>query len=501
MEPLFSKTNLKKNIDTKRKLIKVAMICLVFGIFSTSFLEAKTNLSTKEKSTISCAAMAGLGLLSIRQLDPNPPGGGGDDAEKKALLEEIKKIAEKQGLELKAKIEALETSGKASELELKSYKDKFAALESKKVDLKEIEEFKTLAVEFASMVIEVKALKEQGVEKKDESKMKIEAILLKALTENKDAILKSMKEGKPYDMELKYPETVTEDNTILDGSTFQSLTQNTGIVSSIRRRITRYLENVSVGNITSRFALWFEEVASDGKPYFIHEKETKVKAGFKIVEKTEPVKKVAVRGKMSMEWMQDLPQFLAYFKNKLSKQMDIETEDQLFNGTGGTGSDEPLGIMANAVAFTGGSLAGEVALPNVADVIRALVLQVTEALGIANAVFVHPSVLAKLDVMKTTEGLYIRPSWANGTLVAGIRVIETMALSADEFVGGDLTVMNVLFREGMTVRIGETGDDFQENKKSILLEQRLVQFISANDYAQIVKGNWSTAIPLIEVGS
>ncbi len=58
--------------------------------------------------------------------------------------------------------------------------------------------------------------------------------------------------------------------------------------------------------------------------------------------------------------------------------------------------------------------------------------------------------------------------------------------------------MNVLFREGLTVRIGETGDDFQENKKSILMEQRLVQFISANDYAQIIKGTFTAAKAAIE---
>jgi hypothetical protein len=59
--------------------------------------------------------------------------------------------------------------------------------------------------------------------------------------------------------------------------------------------------------------------------------------------------------------------------------------------------------------------------------------------------------------------------------------------------------MNVLFREGMTVRIGETGDDFQENIKTILMEQRLVQFISANDYAQIVKGNFIDAEQSIKI--
>ncbi len=416
-----------------------------------------------------------------------------DEEKKAALLAQIKQMIADGVAGYKEKIAALELkAGDTTALQAK-----IAALEAKEIALKENVDFKTLATELADVASQLKALKEQGTQKIT-GKVTFDSIVMKAMKENKDAIIKSMKDGKPFELTLKYPETITEDNTILEGDTFQSLTQNTGIFSGIRRRITKYLENVSTGSIATRFALWFEEVAADGKPYFIHEKETKAKEGFKIVEKTEGVKKVAVRAKMSMEWMEDLPQFVAFLKNKLMKSMDIEIEDKLFNGVGGAGSDEPLGITINAVAFTGGSLANKVTLANAADVFRAIALQVEEAFGIANAVFVHPGILAQIDTIKTDDGLYTRPFWANGELIAGIKAISTLALGPDEFVGGDLTVMNVLFRNAMTIRIGETGDDFQENKKSILLEQRLVQFISANDYAQIVKGTFTNAKAILD---
>ena len=417
-----------------------------------------------------------------------------------ALLQKVKEQTEKVTKDLEAKITALEASKAASATELKALKDAQAAFEAKKIDLKSVEEFKTLAVEMAELAVKVKAMEE--VAKSDAKKATLKSIVAEAITKNKEAIVKSMKDSKPYEIELKYPETITEDNTILDGDTFQSLTQNTGIFSGIRRRITKYLENVSTGSINNRFALWFEEVAADGKPYFIHEKDEKRKEGFKFVEKTEPVKKVAVRAKMSMEWLEDLGQFYNFLVNKLMKSMDIEIEDQLLNGTGGTGSDEPLGIYNTSVAFTGGSGAGTVTNPNVADVIRALALQVEEAFGIANAVIVHPSALFQVDTIKTADGLYTRPFWAtNDQLIAGIKVISSLAVGADEFIGGDMSVINVLFRNSMTLRIGETGDDFAENKKSIILEQRLVQFVSANDYAQLVYGTFSAAKAAIEAGS
>jgi hypothetical protein len=79
---------------------------------------------------------------------------------------------------------------------------------------------------------------------------------------------------------------------------------------------------------------------------------------------------------------------------------------------------------------------------------------------------------------------------AQGRLQAwGVPIIETNAsLGGNDFVGGELEVINVRFRQGMRIQIGLDGNDFTNNKKTILLEQRLVQFVSANDTPVLVKG-------------
>ena len=107
---------------------------------------------------------------------------------------------------------------------------------------------------------------------------------------------------------------------------------------------------------------------------------------------------------------------------------------------------------------------------------------------------------------KTTYGEYIFPPGvtadANGEITAfGIKIIGTNALAADNFVGGDLTAANVRFRQGMTVQIGLDGNDFTNNLKTILVELRLVQFVSANDTPVIVKGNFSSARGTLDSGS
>jgi hypothetical protein len=79
-----------------------------------------------------------------------------------------------------------------------------------------------------------------------------------------------------------------------------------------------------------------------------------------------------------------------------------------------------------------------------------------------------------------------------------MKVISTTAVTAGEFIGGDTSVANVLFREGLSIQIGMDGNDFTNNKKTILVEQRLVQFVSANDTPVLVKGVFATAKAALE---
>jgi hypothetical protein len=67
-------------------------------------------------------------------------------------------------------------------------------------------------------------------------------------------------------------------------------------------------------------------------------------------------------------------------------------------------------------------------------------------------------------------------------------------LGSFDFIGGDLSVINVGFTGNMTVQIEMSGDDFINNLKTVLVEQELVQFVSANDTQVLVKGLLVNAI-------
>ena len=331
-----------------------------------------------------------------------------------------------------------------------------------------------------------------------------EAYMAKA-DEIKDIIKNDGKQNGPLVFDIKSAVTVGDFNTIeaAGSASNYSLTQNTGVISTIRKRQTNYLQNVSTGTMAKPYAMWIEELDEQGDPIFIGEGDTKTQLSVRYEERQAVAKKIAVYGKVTTEFMDDLPQLMSYIQNNLMKRVDIVTENDLFSGPG-TG-DNLKGLDEYAVAFTGSTMAGSVIEPNEFDVLTAAILQVKKAFGTPTGFFVNEGFLAKMISNKTVSGEYTEPAAFLGrdnegyTTLQGVRLIGTNALDSlgIDFIGGDLSVVNVLFRQGMRVQIGLDGNDFINNKKTILLEQRLVQFVSANDVNVLVKGTFAAAKTLL----
>jgi HK97 family phage major capsid protein len=241
--------------------------------------------------------------------------------------------------------------------------------------------------------------------------------------------------------------------------------------------------------------MWVEELNEQGNPTFVAEGGAKSQVSVRYEEREMKSKKVAAWVKVTEEMLRDLPQLITYIQTNLVKRIDLITESALFTADG-TGNNL-TGLTEYAVPFTGGGLTST--SPTFADVFRALALQVELANGTATAVFVKPSILAQMDVEKDSEGRYIIPPFrspSTGNQVAGITLISTNALgnSDPDFIGGDLSVVNVRFREGMRIEMDRTGNDFTNNLYTILAEQELVQFVSANDVNVLVQGEMAEAI-------
>jgi HK97 family phage major capsid protein len=171
----------------------------------------------------------------------------------------------------------------------------------------------------------------------------------------------------------------------------------------------------------------------------------------------------------------------------------------LYSGNGVTPNIK--GAKEWATTFAAGSLAATIARANEIDVINAVANQVELAFGTPTAIFVHPDTMGVIKGLKSSSG---HPLWkdyqdwsiADGVAsltIGGMRVISTPVVTSGEFVGGDTSILNVLVREGINVRMTPSGDDPINNLMTLIVEARLVQFASANDTGCLIKGDFATA--------
>lgn len=359
------------------------------------------------------------------------------------------------------------------------------------------EKLDALKSELNAELVKVKSLVEKpAVAEHVSFKSALRAAFAEKADEIKTIIANDGKQSHTLNIEVKSAVTMGEDNTIGAGATAYSLTQNTGIISPILQRVEKYLAAVSVGSIGTQRAMWIEETDQQGTPIFIGEGDGKTQLSTLYVEKTANVKKIAVYGKVTTEMLADLPQLISYIETSLMKKMGVVIENQLFAGNN-TG-DNLNGLKNVATNFSAGAAAGTIAFANEFDVLNAVATQVELAFGTANAVFVNPSTLQAMKAIKTTYGEVLYKDYMDimgggEMVVAGMKIIPSSMVTAGEFVGGDLKAAHVLFREQANIQIGLDGNDFINNKKTILIESRLVQFVSANETPLIVKGDFATA--------
>ncbi len=391
---------------------------------------------------------------------------------------------------IKALEEKLDAKGFASKSDVEAINASIEALKNES----NIEAVKTA---ITAIEAQIASLKENPTPSNKSFKSFREA-LMSAFETNKEQLDESINtKGANASITVKAAVTVAEGNTILgeDSASHWLLTAFTGIISPIRSRVSRYLGLVSTGTINSRVAMWVEEYDEQGTPIFIGEGVAKTRVSVLYKEAEAKVNKIAVTCKVTTEMLRDLPQLVSYLQANLIRRIEVATVDELFAGNGAMLN----GLFGYASAFTGGGIT--TVAPTYADVFRALALQVQKAFGTATAVFVNPDILAQMDMEKSVDGIYQIPPFrsADGTMVAGMQLIPEVALVGTDydFVGGDLSVVNVRFREGLSINIGQENDDFSKNLRTILAEQALVQFVSANDTQVLVKGVMADAIALI----
>jgi len=344
----------------------------------------------------------------------------------------------------------------------------------------------------------IEAMSEKAVEPKAE-KLSLSQSIAKTYEDNLDAIKDAVLKGGKVSLDVKTT-TIANDYT----GTFALTDFDSEIDRSVRKRYG-ILENVNTGQTGSKFVTYVQQ-ATDTNGSWTAEGGAKTEGEPTWQEVSEEVKKIACYVKVSKEMLEDLSFIRGEINNDLMEGVRESIEDALLNGTGATNQIKGLiNASMGLPTFGAGGFANAVQDANITDLIRVVKAQIEGANFTPTHVVLHPEDIAKLQLTKSSAGAYTYPMYLPSQtggfdaemIVAGMRVISSTYIPAGDYLIGDLSKVNVKFREDMNLSVGLDSDDFTKNMITILAEARLVSYVKANQKPAFVYGDIATDVALI----
>jgi len=245
------------------------------------------------------------------------------------------------------------------------------------------------------------------------------------------------------------------------------------------------------GETDSNAVDYVEETASTDGTGWTAEGAALGQSDFTLTQKVANVKKIGAHSQVSIEMLEDVAGLMSYIQGRLVAKYQLKEDVDLLFGDG-TGANI-LGVGTNATAWAD---PGAIPNGNEFDVLRAAVKQAQVAEYFPNLIIIHPNELFRMDTAKDSNGNYLLPYIFNGAPhnIAGVRVIASTAISADNFLVGDFQRGAQIFdRKGLTLEVAsEDQDNFIKDLVTVKLTARMALPI----YYQgaFIKGVMSTSV-------
>ena len=331
-------------------------------------------------------------------------------------------------------------------------------------------------------------------------KLSLKARIFKMYSDNIERIVDAIEKGTKISLSVK-------DTTLADYAGDYALTDfDTEVDRSVRPRYG-ILENANTGATTGKFVTYVSQ-RTDTMPTsedagWTAEGRAKSEGEPEWKEVSEEVKKIACYVKVSKEMLEDLSFIRAEINNDLMLTIRESIEQALISGTGVANLNGLLSPGMGLPAFGAGSFALSVPNANITDLIRVVQAQIEGANHTPTHVIMNPEDIAKLQLTKGTDNTYTYPMYLptqdgrGEMVVAGMRVISSTYIAQDKYIVGDLSKLNVRFRNDIAMTVGLDQDDFTKNMVTMLAEARLVSYVKENQKTAFVVGTISTDITAI----
>lgn len=192
---------------------------------------------------------------------------------------------------------------------------------------------------------------------------------------------------------------------------------------------------------------------------------------------------------------------MSHIASRIPQQIKKAEDTQILNGAG-AGADL-IGLMQNASAFSVGTFAGTIPGAQQIDVLLVAISQLTQGNYQASGIVLNPIDSAKIELIKNTSEDYTGQVKAvrgqDGILrITGIPVVETTAMTAGQFLVGDLRMAcEWLLFTPLTMSISDSHDKiFLNNEVCINFEEEPV--FPIYNPLMFVKGTFATAMTQLD---
>jgi len=265
-------------------------------------------------------------------------------------------------------------------------------------------------------------------------------------------------------------------------------------------RAVSILDMVSIGQLAANQPrlTWVERSARTAGAAARNEAAIMGNSDFTYISRSTDVQNISTYVKTTNESLEYWDQLLSEIRMELVPMLQRQLDDELLTGNGAAPHLAGITTLVNAYTYTG--LNNEVAEPTTADAIYAGLTQVYVNQHKPNGILMHPTDVAKMNLMKDKNNQYVLPPFmaANGLAIDGITVKVNTGITAGYFLLGDFTKASVWFRKGIDIRIWDQNDtDPIYNYKTITADMAAAFKVPVVNYDAFVYDQISDVITAI----
>jgi len=361
----------------------------------------------------------------------------------------------------------------------------------------QIEQMNNLNKSLENIGLQIKAMKEQGVEKVEKTTLKT---ALKGMLEN--GLISKIKDGIASGMHqvFKAADDMLISTNVSGGNV--PVEQRLPGLNRIATRPSSLLDVVNTGVASSNLISWVYQANKDGAAGQTEEGADKNQIDFDLVVASQKVEKTTAFIKVSTEMLDDIDFIESEINNELITELLKAVESTAFNGNNTTPALN--GVYTVATTFAAGASALTVDNANEVDVINCALKQIKLAHQTLNRpyIFMHPDDVYKLLTLKvsSSDKRYVDMVYVSGAdlRISGIPIIETTLIGTGTFLVGDFSKATLFNKGSYSVMMGLDGNDLTKNMRTIVAEWRGAMVIKNNDRTAFVKGVFATAKAALE---